>query len=129
MRRKIKSVAHKLKGISLENVFPFTGRSVIKAALHQMRRRFEIFDQMILETKSADSPLAEAIRFTKSSGADVQKARIVNHITIGGIPNLLATCPPPSTSISPPRMREISPRIIKMVERKIPIHHSKRGLV
>lgn len=110
-------------------MFPCTGKSVIRAALHHMRRIFEIFDPIIFETKSPDSPLAEAIRLTNSSGADVPNARIVRPITIGGIQNFFATCPLPSTSISPHQMSEISPSMIKNVESTIPIHPSKRGFV
>lgn len=93
------------------------------AALHHIRRIFEIFDPMIFETKSADSPLAEAIRFTKSSGADVPNARIVNPITIGGIPNLFAICPLPSTSISPHRTKDTSPKMINILAKNISRHH------
>ena len=99
------------------------------AALPHMRRILEIFDPIILETKSADSHLADAIKFTKSSGADVPKARMVSPITMGGIQNFFAICPLQSTSISPHRINDINHNIMNNVESKMPVHHSKRGFV
>ena len=106
------TVANKFIGISFHRVFFWTGSLAIIAAVHHIRRRFEIFDQMTFEIKRSVSHLDDAIRFTNSSGADVQNAKMVSQITIGGIPNLLATLLLHQTNISHHHINEISHNII-----------------
>ncbi len=88
-----------------------------------------MFDQMTFEMRRSDSPLAEAIRFTNSSGADVPKASIVSQITIGGIPNVLAILLLPLTSICPHQISEMSPSMINTAAMIIPRFPSKLGSV
>ena len=129
MRTRRTAVAIRLNGISLARVFFFTGRLAMIAAVPQINKRLEIFDPTILEMRRSVSPLEEAIRFTKSSGAEVPKARIVSPTTIGGILKLLATLLLPPTSISPHHTREMSPKMINTDAKTIPNHHSNSGLV
>lgn len=129
MSKRRRRVATKLRGISFRNVLCLTGSEAIIAAVPPISKILEIFDHTTLEISKAVSPLDEAMRLTNSSGADVPNARIVSPITMGGIPNLLATLLLHHTSISPHHTREMSHRRINNDAKAIPIHPSNKGLV
>lgn len=90
------------------------------AAAQPIRRRFDKLDQITFDINKSDSHLDEAIRLTNNSGADVQNAKIVNQITMGGIPNFLATLLLPHTNISHHRINEINHNTINNAAKTIP---------
>lgn len=122
-------VANKLNGISFHKVLFCTGSEAIIAAAHHISNRLDKFDQITFEISKSVSHFDDAIRLTNNSGADVQNAKIVNQIAIGGIQNFFATVVLHHTSISHHQIREISHKIIKKLAKKIHRDHWKMGLV
>ena len=129
IKKKSNTHAKILKGISFLIVACLTGRAETRAVAHQINSKFEIFDQITLEMSNSASPLAEAIRFTKSSGADVPNANIVRPTTIGGIHILCATLELHPTSISHHQTSDTSHSTMKNDEIITPSQPAKMGSI
>jgi hypothetical protein len=105
--------ANKLKGISLKVVFFLTVRGYTIADNHKISNMFAILLPNTFHIAIPALHLTLAIIFTKSSGAEVPKATIVNHITKSETLNFFAILDAHSTRISAHLIRTTNPTINK----------------
>jgi len=96
-------------GTSLYIVELLAWSGYTRAAAQSTSQVFAIFDPTTFHKANSVCHLSAENTFTKSSGAEVQKATIVSQITNGEIPNFVARALAQLTSISAHLIKIINP--------------------
>ena len=113
------NIASKEKGISLLTVALLTIKGHIIAAMPRINKVLEILEPIMLPKAMPVLPFTLAKALITNSGAEVPKATIVKPIKKLETPYLLAIDEEPSIIMSAPLIRNMKPRMNRIIVRNI----------